>query len=298
MKILLSSNPQNLEAALQGLKSVTVEAEFGSVVVRGSLETRAHHVPQYAHLPSPCTYPNVPVPELEAIGLSHVDLDSVGGTLAALGQKPGPDSFWQLAGQVDIKGPHRLADAVFASNATDQDILALQAFWAWSEANRYFAPRDGSVADASEFIGQARGILLDIFGELAGKPEGGSLIQAGRDLKAREEQLNKDTFLDEYRGVLIRRSEKFVNHLYATPKGKAGRAVVAYNPEKGSVTISLAEPVPGLSCRTLVQELWGPEAGGHDGIAGSPRDQQLSEAEAKNAAWVLIRRLSQAAEAV
>ena len=34
-----------------------------------------------------------------------------------------------------------------------------------------------------------------------------------------------------------------------------------------------------ISARAFVQSLWGPDAGGHDGIAGSPRGWKLSEEE-------------------
>ena len=32
-----------------------------------------------------------------------------------------------------------------------------------------------------------------------------------------------------------------------------------------------------VSAKKLVQELWGNEAGGHEGIAGSPRGQEMTE---------------------
>ena len=47
----------------------------------------------------------------------------------------------------------------------------------------------------------------------------------------------------------------------------------------GSVTVSLADPIEGVVCRDIVQSLWGMEAGGHAGIAGSPRGQEMSTAD-------------------
>ena len=32
-----------------------------------------------------------------------------------------------------------------------------------------------------------------------------------------------------------------------------------------------------LSAKNIVQELWGPEAGGHPGIAGSPRGKEMTK---------------------
>lgn len=284
-KILVSSNPKNLEAAIAGLRSVTVEAEYGSVVVKGSVETRAHHVPEYAHLPSPCQYGNDEAPrDVEVIGLSHMDLDSAAGALAVLGLKPVASSFWGLAGFVDVRGPHRIGETA----AKLDDLEALHAFWAWSNDNRFDVPRDGSVVDCTEYVMRVRGILLDIFGELRAKPGGGSLIQAGRDAQAAQAELNRASFLDENGGVILRSSGEFVNHLYATPDGKAARAVVAFNPEKGTVTVSLADAsAEDVNCREFVQRLWGPLAGGHAGIAGSPRELQMLMADAEEAAELL-----------
>lgn len=45
----------------------------------------------------------------------------------------------------------------------------------------------------------------------------------------------------------------------------------------------VAAPVPGVSCSELVQELWGPEAGGRDTIAGSPRGRAMTLADANKA---------------
>lgn len=268
-KILVSSNPENLAQAIAGMKSVTIEAEFGAIVVEGSIETRAHHVDRYKHLPSPCTYVNIAVPEVEAIGLSHLDLDSIGGTLAALGQRPGPDSFWQLAGFVDVKGPHRLVEA----NASLADLESLHAFWAWSEANRCYPPRDGSVIDVAEYVEKARQVLSDIFDGVT------ALIEAGREAQVRQAALNASSFVELSGNVAVRKSDQFTNHLYSLPTGEVAKAVVAFNTETGSITVSVAEPTPGVNCRDLVQFLWGNEAGGHAGIAGSPRGKVMGEGD-------------------
>ena len=165
--ILASSNAANLRAALAAhTRTATIEAEYGNDVVVGSLLTRAHHAPQWAHNPSPCTQPTetptgVAVMRLGAIGLSHVDLDSVGGTLALLGTKPGPDSFWRLAGAVDIRGPPRLDDCFRTTGATESDVRALQAYWAWARTpeGRVMLPREGTVADVSAAVDLHRRVL-------------------------------------------------------------------------------------------------------------------------------------------
>jgi len=75
--------------------------------------------------------------------------------------------------------------------------------------------------------------------------------------------------------VRITSGRDFVNHLYVDLDGVPARAIVSYNRDSGSVTVSLADPIPGVSCREILQGMWGPEAGGHDGIARSPREADL-----------------------
>lgn len=284
-RILLSSSPENLRRALsEHARTATVEAEYGDVLVEGSVVTLAHHGPRKGN-PCPCLHDGVE--DLDAIGLSHVDLDSVGGALALSGDKTdGPPGFWEVAAQVDVRGAHRL-DAIleeheralptfqeqvlFRASGRNKISDMLHAWWAWSKAHRCFAPSDGSVADVTAFVEEAREALSQMNGELSSFTQ--PLLEAGRRFQAEESRLNEESFLGEDEGVIMRASPQFCNHLYRMPDGRVGRAVVALDPERKSVTVSLADPVPGVSCRELVRAIWGVFAGGHDGIAGSPRGE-------------------------
>lgn len=289
-KILISSSPTNLEAALAAFPSTgTVEAEFGDVLVRGSAVTLAHHGSRSGN-PAPCLRANA-VAYLDAIGLSHFDLDAVGGTLALMGLKPEAPSFWELAAFIDINGAHKLG----AAGADQVDIDRLYAWWAWSERNRVFAPRDGSVADVTEQVLTARAVLESI---LTGDEDGNesALIADGRKLLADTEALNKSSFVELHEGsVVVRASDRFCNHLYVDPiDGNVAAACVAFNTAQGSITVSLAEPNADVSCRKLVQALWGQEAGGHDGIAGSPRGKRMSLLALEHAVRAIYRGLKPA----
>jgi hypothetical protein len=48
-------------------------------------------------------------------------------------------------------------------------------------------------------------------------------------------------------------------------------AVIAFNTKSGSITLSFAEETDPRNACELMQAVFGPEAGGHKGIAGSPR---------------------------
>lgn len=294
VSILISSNPSNLETELEkvvndGGATATVEAEYGDVLVEGSRWTLAHHGPRSGN-PAPCLYHNIeedrPDARLDAIGLSHVDLDSLGGVLALMGRQPGPRSFWLVAAAVDVNGAHKLDGEMALPNgkvvgATEEEKIQLHAFWAWSEQNRLFPPRDGSVDFATAWVEAAEAQLKKI---LDGDPEA---LEAGRAHAANAKELNESSMTQTIGPVIVRTSESFVNHIYSTPSGDCYLAVVGYNIRTKAVTVSLADPIDGVSCREIVQELWGAEAGGHDGIAGGPRDREMTYEDAIEAAEAL-----------
>jgi hypothetical protein len=277
MKYLLSSNPERLREALTLYsQTATVEAEYGDIVVEGSVLTLAHHGPR-ANQPCPCLF-RVATEEMrlrlsgiEVIGLSHLDLDALGGCLAISEILPTVEGFWQLAGFVDTFGPHRILDF----GPSPQNLARLNAFWAWSQGHRVQAPRDGSVLDITPQVEVAAFALGRI---LADDPE---LLAAGEVFRLAEAKLNLDSFVEVRQGVVVRIAPVFVNHLYTTPDGVVCRAVVAFNTVSGAVTVSFADPpAPGIpGAVQVVQAIWGPTAGGHAGIAGSPRGKRCSLAD-------------------
>jgi len=261
-KIFISSNPESLTAHLSNFShTATVEAEYGSVVVEGSVATLAHHGERSSN-PCPCLGDNLGI-EVDVIGVSHFDLDTLGGVLRVLNLKEkGHDLFWTVVALVDIRGVHKLEeinnqlwrestfesqylselnpDGHFFDCEWDDVIDSLHGFWVWSEANRLFPPRDGSVQDVTDFFEEAiRVINLLIEGDELNK-EYKALSQAGRNLVAAKAQLEADNFRSIEGDVILRQSTQFVSHLYSH-EGVVGLVVVEHNPKKESVTISLTE---------------------------------------------------------
>jgi len=207
--IIISNNPTNLQSALNEYASTaTVEAEYGERVVQGSVLTLAHHGPRSGR-PCPCGISNFPKMGIDVIGISHIDLDTLGGILAILGRKREDGwrgLFWGIATKVDTMGVHKLHEIIedFGGN-NPRPLEALNAFWAFSESpeGRIYPPRDGSAIE----------------------------VDLSKHLRVLEVLLD-------------------------SPKEDLGEQ---YN-------------------------LWGPEAGGHPGIAGSPRGQKMDFEAARNAA--------------
>ena len=275
VEFFLSSNSNNLRAALlestkRGRPTGTIEAEYGDEVVEGSDFTMAHHGPR-AGQPAPCSYLNGFAringnPFYGDVGLSHIDLDTLGGAAAVLERKPEQKSFWDLAEFYDLNGQHKL----HISKASEKDLRKLVGFLAWSEANKVFASKDGST---SIVTGDVLNGIDTIENVLAGNPV---LLKAGDDFRIGQDELNKASFKDFKGGVIFRESDKKVNHLYSTPNGEVAKAIVTFKPSTGTITLSFADPPQGKTAVDILRELFGSDAGGHASIAGSPRNQQFT----------------------
>ena len=317
MKIYIANNADALNAITP---NATVEAEYGDLVANGSILTLAHHGSR-AGRPCPCSLPNFPELGIETVGISHVDLDALGGLMAIMGQKPDQHdwvrNFWAVAAQVDVMGVHKLPQIDLGGVAEDAVMDSLNAFWAFSESpeGRVYPPRDGSVAeiDLNHHFNVLKILLAPTWEPCRGgiddwehqaycgcpdlegqetwlSDERRRLIEAGRKWATTKEALAEASYSGTAGAdVLLRVSEQFVNHLY-THNGKLHAAVVGFNPTRGTVTVSLADPVEGLSCGDFVKSLWGSEAGGHAGIGGSPRGRVLTFEDAKAAAITLAEK--------
>lgn len=322
MSVLLAPTAPIARISIANLEvDLTVEAEYGSYVAEGRLYTAAHHQPVGSpwagrHLveggrPSPCNTEDIPLLGEDNIALvSHIDLDTIGGCLRAIHSfadifpvrdldaaalANGPVSlavstalsqrdriqFWNLAEFADVRGLHRLSEA----GATPRTLRKLYAFLAWSEANVPRFPQD-RLSDVTAIIWSAGEALRGILNDDA------ELLAAGDAWHEAMATLNKASFLRRDGDVIVRVSDAFCNHLYIDPAGSRARAVVRYNPTSGSVSISIADPEPGVSCCVIAQTLWGLEAGGHEGIAGSPRGRNVGEEGLEAAIQALREALS------
>lgn len=286
-RFILSSNPENLRKAFADfIFTATVEAEYGDTLVEGSVLTLAHHGPRFGN-PAPCLAENGVTENISAVGLSHMDLDSLGGCAAIIGRKPDASGFWRLAAFVDVNGPHKLSQ----SDASPEDIRRLNAYWAWSESRKVFPPRDGSSLDVTDKVMEG----IEAIERIIADDE--EMLKAGDAFKKADEDLNKSSFVEERDGVIVRVSGGFTNHLYVTPDGKVCKAVVALRTDFHACTVSFADPIEGATCRDIVQSVWTDRddkgqflAGGHATIAGGPRgkfnglDDLLRLRDATNAA--------------
>jgi hypothetical protein len=304
MRILICNNATGLRSALsKHIFSATVEAEYGSETVKGSLITLAHHGANSGN-PAPCEMDEIPningncnegsgLLLIGAIGVSHVDLDTIGGIMAITGRKGYiPRRFWEVAAKIDVDGLHTLSEEILSERvwAEKKDLPTtigetLNAYYAWSQEHKVYAPIDGSVADVTDEVSEQVTMFSDLFCYFAyPKGSGGEqrylrhkvLIERGNKFKKELEWLKKDSFIELKNGVCLRVSDKFVNGFY----DETTNIIVGYNPLKGKITISSKNE--DFDCCVYAIKRWGFSAGGKKGIAGGPRDVSLSLAEATN----------------
>lgn len=246
----------------------TVEAEYGKNVVKGSRVTLAHHVEEYQNNPAPCVVSDVPVLEDgDTILVSHLDGDSVGGCLALMGLKPESDEFWQAIGFVDVNGPHN------AYQLTERQQTMLQAFWAWN--NTLPRVRYNEVTDVTQQVLDNVSIIQRIIDM---DPE---LIEAGERWQAETTEAVESRLVTESEKVRVFKTDGvFCSASYYSPKlGVVVPATVVLNTKFRAITVAFEDGGKCHSAKAIVQELWGPEAGGHAGIGGSPRGWELSDEE-------------------
>lgn len=247
----------------------TVEAEYGDECLEGTMVTLAHHGPR-SNNPAPCNTPDVPeLPPFATVVVSHIDLDTLGGIYALQGRKPEDDRFWEAAEKIDVKGVHHIHEL-------DKDIQdKLNAYYAYNDGQprqRYTETID--VTKQIDDIYNVVNAIVDI-----NDPEHDKLIAAGKEWaqtreKEVEDQLiyeNKDVRVFDTNGIFCAASYFSPNQDVIIP------ATVTYNEKFKSITLAFEDGGKQLDAREIVQELWEPEAGGREGIAGSPRNVEMTK---------------------
>lgn len=247
----------------------TVEAEYGDECLEGTMVTLAHHGPR-SNNPAPCNTPDVPeLPPFATVVVSHIDLDTLGGIYALQGRKPEDYRFWEAAEMIDVKGAHHIHEL-------DKDIQ--------DKLNAYYAYNDGQprqryteAIDVTKQIDDTYNVvnaIVDI-----NDPEHDKLITAGKEWaqtreKEVEDQLvyeNKDVRVFDTNGIFCAASYFSPNQNTICP------ATVTYNEKFKSITLAFEDGGKQLNAKEIVQELWGSEAGGREGIAGSPRNVEMTK---------------------
>lgn len=258
--LLFPSKPESWELPQQ---YNTVEAEYGDYCVnaRGGI-TLAHHGPR-ANNPAPCIAAVTPN-DLPII-VSHMDLDTIGGILAIWEEKPEDQAFWQAAAFIDVNGPHHV------NELREREASMLRAYWAWTEKNRL--PRFEEATDVTTAVLEAADVVRSIVAENE------HLLAKGTAWAASVEQATEACLVRETPDIRVFVTDGvFCSASYYSPRFRTvAKATVVLNKQFDAITVAFEDGGTNHSAKEIVQQLWGSEAGGHNGIAGSPRGQVMTE---------------------
>lgn len=248
----------------------TVEAEYGDTCIEGKELTLAHHGSR-SNNPAPCNDDRAHKLNGGEILISHIDLDTVGGILAIMGQKFENPDFWAAAEYIDVNGVHH-------SHELSEDIQnMLNAYYAWGETHR--GNRITEITDVTEQILSQKEILDIVLDQ--NHPEHDEAIQKGKEWHDRITQAVESKLVDENENVRVFKTDgTFCSASYYSPNQKTiVPATVSFNTKFNAITVAFEDGGTNLSAKDIVQRLWGKDAGGRDGIAGSPRNWEKSTEE-------------------
>jgi hypothetical protein len=275
--LLAPSYELAMEAMSKEDVKATVEAEYGSHTMLGELITMAHHGTN-SHNPAPCNWGPVPQIEDGVILVSHLDLDTIGGVMKLLGIQPEDPEFWYAAEFIDTRGPHH------AHELPEYIQDKLNAFEAYSEP--ILRTHYDKITDVTNQVYRLADAITYILEPMLSKSNRYKfLIENGKEWAEEKDRIIEERLVSETANVRLFVSDGvFCSSAYYSPKqNMIIPGIVVYNFNNKSITISFSDDV-NISACDVAQYLWGPEAGGHKGIAGSPRGMEMEYEDAVHAA--------------
>lgn len=246
----------------------TVEAEYGDECVEGTMVTLAHHGVR-SNNPAPCNTTVDKILPFATILVSHIDLDTLGGIFALQGIKPKDDDFWQAAEYIDVNGAHHIHE--LPQGIQDK----LNAYYAYNAAHP--RQRCTEVTDVTSQIDDWFDIIKSIIDE--DYPMHDQLISDGKKwAESRSKEVEEMLVKEDKHLRVFDTTGIFCGASYYSPQQDViCDATIAYNEKFQSITLAFEDGGKSFNAREIVQSLWGPEAGGRAGIAGSPRNVSMSK---------------------
>lgn len=249
-----------------GIPEATVEAEYGDYCIEGSIYTLAHHG-ERANNPAPCNNTDVKPLESGTILISHIDLDSLGGIMRLMDCYMSDRDFWESAEFIDVNGSHHKKEIPAAH------IEIMDAYDAWY--SEYSLGKLEVATDVTDFIKSNIALMGILFDEY--DIERSFLIRKGKEYAENTQKEIEECLVYEsdYVRIFVTTGPSCCAAYYSPKKDKIIPATIQLG-SKNNITLGFADGGKICSAREIVQSLWGKDAGGRDGIAGSPRGKEMS----------------------
>ena len=267
-----------------GQPAFTVEAEYGIYCIEGKFGTLAHHDTREDN-PAPCNTDTVNMIEKadikpgDYIMISHIDLDTLGGLMKIRNpyafESILSGEFAKAAEYLDVNGSHHKVDLprlVLNATLIRDEVTAADAYLIKTRA-----PGRPVTGDVTKEIDSK----IDTVNQIVNMgSQFDDLIRYGQEWEKTTTKAIEERLVTQNEYVrLFDASDKgdgsgkgpFCNAEYTDPKGNIHAAIVTVN-ALGGITLSFESAKTGMDARAIMQEEFGPEAGGREGIAGSPRE--------------------------
>ena len=253
---------------------VSVEAEYGSEVVQGTHFTMAHHVKGWATAPSLCENDilgDIDMADEETILISHIDLDTICGIMSVIGAYDIDYFIKKGVNYVDCNGQHNLYSEEVSEEAR-RFILSYIGY-----ASKFRAPHsEEKIVDVTEYIYK----LIEEF-------QAPEFYELGKDL-VESRTAAATNYIAGAIGNIVLLNQPAESILFGLNSeyrlnGKEYDYVIVFNEKFKSITISSRLGSKGdKDMVSLMKTVFGEGAGGHFGIAGTPRGGVYNLADAAN----------------
>ncbi len=273
---VLKAPTVELARTLIGKVEHTVEAEYGEWTLEGLKNTLAHHGKD---APPVCLWKDVKLAKAsDTIVVSHLDLDTVGGIMRLLNLvAPNQEQFWDDVAKVDVTGRSIINDLPSAD--------LLNAYYAGNSAltttTNKTTSAEPQIADVTVEVWDRISLIFDLFDPV----KLAILIEAYHEHCEAKIELVKKAEVAVYSvlGVSIRvfSTDQFIGGINSEYEdrqtGTTHDVIIAYSELSGSFTLSFLQggKAEDLNACKIMQTVFGLEAGGHKGIAGSSRGKSF-----------------------
>lgn len=253
------------------MPEATVGAEYGDDVIEGKLITLAHRAEKYKNNNAACNTDYVPLlQDNSTIIVSQLNLDTVAGIGALIGRKEQDSNFWKDVEFLVLNGEHNL----FQLDKTSRDKYI--AYKAYQQKNKM--PRITEITDVTEQALE----YLDILGKIMNGDK--QLIEEGKEWDKRAKEEIEECLVFENDNIRVFDSPEGVfcsASYYSEERQKVIPCTSTLNGRFKAITLAMADGGKELSAKEIVQKLWGSEAGGLAGIAGSPKLKEMTKEDLK-----------------
>lgn len=248
----------------------TVEAEYGSNVIHGTRITLAHHTDEYKHCGAPIN--TIVDDTVTEILVSHLDLDTIGGIMNITGNSIHDKEFAAAAEFVDVHGPHHLFKF-------PKQKAKIEAYWAWDRINN-------ERINATEVIDVTDRVIasIEVIERIINNDN--ELLRQGAEWSQQSSGKVESYLISENNIVrTFHTNDAFCNAAYYSPNlNTIVPFIISYHNVFKSISVSCENAqAHNFNAKNFVQKLWGEKAGGHAGIAGSPRGEEMSLSDVFNA---------------